>query len=215
MFNSNKINEKKLVTVKKLYAVDGYESGVGERPIIFLSKDLYLAEMSYGKKNDKRIAVRAMIVTANANTEVRKFITENYPDATGLALGKVIIVSKQFEKLSKKQQIALLEVEYRKQLKFDDANKNWKKSSTVAQATNLDREISASLDVSEIYGSRVVKSAVAKKERLLRKDEASLGRKLHRIYKKDEKLLKKVKDDFQIDDENVDVDIMDLDPVQA
>lgn len=173
MFKKSEIGK---ISVTNICAIEGYtfEEGVNLR--IAMVDRLAVVKGFNPKKND---SVEALIATAT--------IYDNY-DAEKYGRN-VIVVSKKFTKLPKKQQLALIAIENAKaaplQARFDTNTDDSLVGTEQAYA------VTAELIAIEEFGFRTVKNALGKEIKLIRQGEKSVGGYMHSEFKRAAKVIAK------------------------
>ena len=199
LFNSNKFKNTQ-VTLRNLVTIEGYAAGREKRPFVSVVDRLEIAhaETGFGKKKSKTVAVSALICTATipaTATELRTLLSEKADKLSSIPTNNIIVVSKKFLKLPKKQQLVLLEIEYRKLA----GDKDTLTFNTDLQKTNLNRDINADVSAITKYGKSNFVKATAKAKKLVRSGELELGCALRKDEKHAAKMIKKSADVFYTD----------------
>lgn len=163
------------IEISNVVSVEGYESGARGNMHVAKVDDLVIFKGLNAKKSNQ--GVRSLLVTVKIpkNSEVAlKYGTE------------MIVISKKFTKLPKKQQLALLEIE--NQI-FNNVDSRFiSNMGADIVSTSKDKEISAQLLAAEKYGYRAVKKAVIKQHRLVIKTEKPIAKYLFKANKKGKKI---------------------------
>jgi hypothetical protein len=168
----------KNLNVTKLAVIKNYEAGKkGNLLAIYTDK---IVPISVINAKDQEKDIEVLICTATIADEKTKETLEKYLDATTPA-NKIIVVSSKFMKLSNKKQLALLELENSK-VRFE-ANE---------PDSNVASLIQAEVTVIEKFGKMVTFGALNKARKFREKSEKKATKGLHRAYKKDMKLEKKL-----------------------
>ncbi len=169
MFKSRK--EVSKLTIDNIIHVEGYEAG-GKNMFVAQVDDLVLFTGFNAKKPGQ--GVRALVVTAKIPPKNEAF--EKYGS-------KIIVVDKRFNKLPKKQRLALLEIENQK-LQPIDTRLNSNVEAKDILSTNADRKIAAELMAMEKYGHRPTARAITKNNKRMVKSEKVVGKQLFKNMKK-------------------------------
>lgn len=166
------------IQINNIISIEGYEAGKGRNKHVAMVEDLVIFKSLNSKKTNQ--GVRSLIVSVRVSDP--EFI---------IKYGKeIIVVSKKFTKLPKKQKLALLEIENQQ---FYEADQRFISNlGEDVASTSKDREISAHLVASEKYGFRHVRKALKKQQRVMLKSEAPLAKGLYKNYKKSNKKNEKV-----------------------
>jgi len=187
LFNNSKFQNTQ-INLTNLVNIEGYAAGQGAHPFVSVVDRLEIAHAVTGKK-DKDIAVSALICAANIPddaTELLAILKERIVGGSVTPLKTIIIVSKKFLKLPKKQQLVLLEMEYRKIV----PNENIEINSQVPRL-KLARAVGGDVSAIQLFGKFAFKRATAKARKTLLKGELALGGALRKDSKRAEKLVKK------------------------
>lgn len=171
MFGFGKVKQN-VISISNLVSVDGYQPGNGNM-YIALVEDLTIFR---GSDLKHPTGVKPMLVTARI---MDPEFTERYGD-------RVIVVSKDFTKLPKKQRLALLEIENCKKNKKTDDRFSLNAEDNVLR-TSEDRKVASELIAMEKYGVKTVKKAVTKSQKKLMDSEMKVGKYLNKEYKKKNK----------------------------
>lgn len=162
------------IEINNVVSVEGYESGTNGNMHVAKVDDLVIFKGLNAKKTNQ--GVRSLLVTVRIpkNTEV----ASKYGN-------EMIVISKKFTKLPKKQQLVLLEIENQIFNKVD--SRFISNMGDGIEGTSKDREISAQLLAAEKYGYRAVKKAVLKQHKLVIKTEKPIAKYLYKANKKGKK----------------------------
>lgn len=164
-----KSTKENIISVKNLVAIDGYQVGDNGNKYVALVEDLTLFRGFNAKSKD---GVKPLLLTAKV-CDIS--IADKYGE-------KIIVVSKEFMKLPKKQKLALLEIENIKTRELDSRFKVNADDDVIS--TNLDRKAAAELCAMEKYGTRTVSKALTKANKKLLTSEKRVGKFMNKQYKK-------------------------------
>lgn len=197
---------KTTIVIDNLIQIVGWESGVEGRPMVSVVDELVIltATSTKGKKaKEKSFPIKSLICTANVpkNTELYKRLQK----AQGAGfVGVVFVVSKQFMKLSNKQQLVLLNLEYADLLQKENLGYPEEFGQSLKKSTNtkftfpsntdsIDEEtdVIASLYTMSKFGVRNYKKAVSKANRCIYRSEKAAGKLMYKNNKKYQKAMAK------------------------
>lgn len=163
----------KEIQLTNLVNIEGYPAGENGKLLVSLSDDLYIKKIVEGKKKDKDYYINFLITTAAVSGSDADKLAEHCDEFTSPEY--VILVSKKFMKLSKKRQLILLTIENAKMGRFN--------------SDMLDEhEVDGKLEAIEEFGYFAYRGATRKAARLPEKGIKKVGKKVHRLYKKDQKI---------------------------
>lgn len=165
----------KEINLTNLVNIEGYAAGENGNLLVSLSDDLYIKKTVEGKKKDKDYYINFLITTAAVSGSDADKLAEHCDEFTSPEY--VILVSKKFMKLSKKRQLVLLIIENSKAGRFEN--------------DMLDEaETDGRIEAIEEYGYFAYRGATRKAARLPERGIKKVGKRTHRLYKKDQKIMK-------------------------
>lgn len=159
------------LNLSNIVSVDGYASGENGNMYISQVDDLTLFK---GFKNQDKHGVKMLITTAKV--PVKSKLNQQYGDF-------IIVIDKRFNKLTKKQKLALIEIENRRRL---DTRLilNYDGEDDSASYFMEEDELSAMLLAMEKYGYGVTKRAVKKANKFTMRSLKANGKYMYKAAKK-------------------------------
>ena len=169
-----KTNKKSLakISLTNIVSIDGYSSGENGNMYISQVDDLTLFK---GFKNQDKHGVKLLIATAKV--PVKSKLNQQYGDF-------IIVIDKRFNKLTKKQKLALIEIENSKRRMDTRLILNYDGEDDSASYFMEENELSAMLLAMEKYGYGVTKRAVNKANNFTMKTTKRNGKYMHKAFKK-------------------------------
>lgn len=169
----------KNLSVSKLANIKNYEAGKNGNLLVILTDKLIPVSVvnPHGVEKD----VQVLICTATISEKSALDLLESHVDES-TPCNKVIAVSKKFLSLSNKKQLVLLELENQK-VRFEKEKPD----------SNIATTIQAEINTIEKFGKVAERFAVRTSRRFREKSQRKAATGLHRAYKKDQAIEKKLR----------------------
>lgn len=164
------------IDVKKIVTINNYDAGVNGNLLVTIQDRVTPVSIIGHKNAEKPIDVllcTAKIASKALQDELSVLVDANTP------CNKVIVVSNKFMKMSNKKQLALLEIENRRE-------------ATTHPSTNMDGQIIGEASSIEKFGKWCTYRAVNKARRVREKSTKKATQWMHSDYKKDCKAVEKL-----------------------
>lgn len=194
LFNKN-VYKNTEVTLSNLVTIEGYAAGQGRCPFVSQVKNLEIAHMGVNAtklKKAKTLAVNALICTASipeSAAVLKETLAAKSDGNSKIPTTFIIVVSDKFMKLSKKQQLVLLELESSKLSSLENSVLQFNEG--VAKTT-LDKIVNADVTAIQKYGRRNYSRATKKAVKVIKSGEFAIGKVLYKDSIKMAKAAKKV-----------------------
>ena len=167
-----------------MISIKGYNAGKEGNMLISLDTQLRVGDCSFISPKGQEKHVECMICTATVDLPEDQNILEELVD-DDTPCNKVIVVNKQFLKLSNKKQLALLEIQ-NAMLEVETPQ------------TNVSRRSYGEIAAIEKYGKIAVRTAIKKERKEAHRSIFKAATGLHRQYKKDVKQEKKLQKAMEV-----------------